>query len=216
MIKVVGFGAGGHAGVMLDILKHQRTYKPIGLLEADPTLCEREAYDLPVLHVDIAAELLNKGIRHAFLGVRSSKSTAKRIRMYEQYREMGFDFINVIDPRADIAVSATIGEGVSVMQGAIIQSNAVVGNNVIINTGSVVEHDCEVGDHTHIATGAMLGGNVVIEEGVHVGIGAVIRQGIRLGKGSVIGAGAVVVKDVRPDTTVAGVPAVEMNMLDDF
>ena len=36
MITVVGLGAGGHAGVMLDILKHQRTYKPIGLLEADP------------------------------------------------------------------------------------------------------------------------------------------------------------------------------------
>lgn len=212
MITVVGLGAGGHAGVMLDILKHQRTYKPIGLLEADPDLCEREAYEMPVLHEDKASELLEKGVRHAFLGVRSQKSTRNRIRMYERFKEMGFEFINVIDPRADIAVSATIGDGVSVMQGAIIQSNSVVGDNVIVNTGSIIEHDCRVGNHVHIATGAMLASNVIIEEGVHVGIGAVIRQGITLGRDSVVGAGAVVVKDVRPKATVAGVPAVEIDM----
>jgi UDP-perosamine 4-acetyltransferase len=216
MIKVVGFGAGGHAGVMLDILKLQRTYRPIGLLEADPDLCEKEAYDLPVLHEDNAEDLLSKGIKYAFLGVGSQKSTLRRIRIFEKFRAMGFEFINVIDPRADIAVSATIGEGVTVMQGAIVQAHSQVGENVVINTGSIVEHDCVVDDHAHIATGAMLAGNVIVESGVHVGIGAVIREGIRLGKNAVIGAGAVVVKDVRAGTTVAGVPAVEMEMPESF
>jgi acetyltransferase-like isoleucine patch superfamily enzyme len=51
-------------------------------------------------------------------------------------------------------------------------------------------------------------GPVIIEENVWVGTGAIILQNVQIGAGSVIAAGAVVTKSVRPDSIVAGVPAV--------
>ena len=212
MIKAVGIGAGGHVGVMLDVLKMQRVYEPIGLVETDPELVETEKYGLPILSQDKMAEILQRGVKHAFMGVRSTGSTSLRTRIYGQFCKLGFEFIHVIDPRADIAVSAVIGTGATIFQGAIVQSHSQIGENCIINTGAIVEHSCVVGDDVHVATGAMLAGEVVVEDGVHVGIGAVIRQGIRIGEGAVVGAGAVVIRDVRPNTTVAGVPAAEIGM----
>lgn len=48
---------------------------------------------------------------------------------------------------------------------------------------------------------------VVIEEDVWIGTGAIILAGVKVKSGSVIGAGAVVIKDVPPNSVVAGVPA---------
>ena len=58
MIKAVGIGAGGHVGVMLDVLKMQRVYEAIGLVEIDPELVETEKYGLPILSQDKMAEIL--------------------------------------------------------------------------------------------------------------------------------------------------------------
>lgn len=48
---------------------------------------------------------------------------------------------------------------------------------------------------------------VVIEDDVFVGMSAIILKGVRIGAGSTIGAGSVVVKDVPPNSIVAGNPA---------
>lgn len=48
-----------------------------------------------------------------------------------------------------------------------------------------------------------------IGDHVYVGAGARVLGGIDVGDGAVIGANAVVIKDVRPGTTVVGVPARE-------
>jgi acetyltransferase-like isoleucine patch superfamily enzyme len=48
---------------------------------------------------------------------------------------------------------------------------------------------------------------VRVGDGAHIGLGASVRQGITIGEGAVVGAGSVVIRDVPPDTIVAGTPA---------
>jgi acetyltransferase EpsM len=53
-------------------------------------------------------------------------------------------------------------------------------------------------------------GSVEVGEATHVGAGAIILPGLKIGSACVIGAGAVVVKNLPDGSTVAGVPATQM------
>ena len=208
MTKVIGFGAGGHARVIIDILTTIGGFEIVGLLDQDQRLWRTEVLGVSVLGDDsVARKMFDDGVRTAFIGLGSIKNAEPRRRLYEAARASGFEIVRAIHPRAIVADSARIGDGPMVMAGAIINPAAVIGNNVIINTGAIVEHDCVIGDHSHVATGARLGGAVTIGDGSHVGLGASIREGIKVGNGAIVGAGAVVIEDVPDRTVVVGVPA---------
>jgi len=212
MTKVVGFGAGGHARVVIDILKMIGGFEIVGLLDQDQSLWGSEILGVLVLGDDSQREqLYQRGIHSAFIGLGSIKNAEPRRRLYDAALAAGFSLVRAIHPRAIVSESAIIGDGPMIMAGAIINPAARIGNNVIINTGAIVEHDCVIADHSHVATGAQLAGAVRIGESVHVGLGASIREGISIGNGSIVGAGAVVIEDVPERTVVAGVPARVLN-----
>jgi len=207
MIPVVGFGAGGHATVVIEILRSMREYEIVGLLD---TRLERGANVLGVQVLgddSLMAELKERGIEHAFIGIGTVGDAQPRRQLYEKVAGFGFQLVPAIHTAAVVSSTAQIGVGPTIMAGAIVNANAVIGDNVIVNTGAIVEHDCVIGDHTHIATGARLAGGVQVGPGSHIGIGAVVRQEIRIGAGAIVGAGAVVVRDVPDFETVIGVPA---------
>ena len=55
---------------------------------------------------------------------------------------------------------------------------------------------------------------VVIRDNVWIGMNATILKGVTIGENSVVAAGSVVVKDVPPNTVVAGNPAIVVRSLD--
>lgn len=206
--RIIGLGAGGHARVMIDILRLTGEFELVGLLDVSPELWGTHLDGVPVLGDDsLLARLHRQGIRHAFIGLGSTGNSDRRRLAYQRAKDVGFQMVRAVHPSAVVAASATLEDGVSVMANAVVNPGAWLAENVIVNTGAIVEHDCTVQKHAHIAPGARLGGNVLVGEGAHVGIGACIIQGLRVGNGSIVGAGAVVVDDVPGRVVVAGVPA---------
>jgi len=59
-------------------------------------------------------------------------------------------------------------------------------------------------------------GGAVVEDYVRIGANATILPGVRIGRNSLIGAASVVVKDVPPDSVVAGNPAKVIKKIDDL
>ena len=216
MKKAIGLGAGGHAKVVLDILRQMGGYHIAGLLDADPLLKGKKILGVPVLGPDSEiAGLRKSGVRYAFVGAGAGGrpgDIAARKKLFELIHRSGLKPLSAVHPSAVIALSVRMGLGVTVMAGAIINPEARIGDNVIINTGAVVEHDCLVENHGHIATGAHLAGSVKILEGAHIGIGATVRQGVEIGKGAVVGAGSVVIRNVESGDVVVGVPAASLKM----
>ena len=207
-VPIIGLGAGGHAKVLLEILRQNSEYDFVGLLDPRQQLWNHDIAGVKVLGGDnLISKLRASGVDHAFIGLGGVGDNSQRASIYNLMVEYGFKIVMSMHSRAIVSNSARIGNGVMIMAGAIINADAVIGNNVIINTGSIVEHDCVVGDHVHIASGACLAGGVWVGQNAHVGLGASVRQGVQIGQSSIIGAGAVVIKNVEPNTVVAGVPA---------
>ncbi len=206
--RIVGIGAGGHAKVMLDIVRMRERFEVVGLVDRDPGRHGSEVGGARVLGDDILLpDLLRQGVTTAFIGIGGVGDMAPRRLAYEHVAGLGFEIADVIHPRAFISESVEKGRGVTIMAAVVVNAGAKLGENIILNSGSIIEHDCVIEDHAHVAPGAVLAGSVKVGEAAFIGAGAVIRQGVIIGARAVVGAGAVVVKDVAPDTTVIGCPA---------
>lgn len=208
MKPLVGIGAGGHAKVIIDILRLTGGYEIRGLIDSNPQARGTTVSGVEVIGGDDELpRLRDEGVRSVFLAVASLSDTRSNKGIFDRLCTLGFEIINVVHPSAIISDTARLGTGDRVFAGAIINPESHVGNNVVINTGAIVEHDCRIEDHAQIAPGAHLGGNVSVGEGSIVGMGANVIQGISIGRYAVIGAGAVVIEDVPDGATVVGVPA---------
>lgn len=205
--RVVGLGAGGHARVVLEILRQQGMYELVGLLDSNPELHGSRVGGVPVLGDDDLLEcLIRDGVDGFFVGVGSAIDTTPRRRLFEWAADRGLTPVSAVHSQSTISASATLGKGVTLMAGAIVNAEAVLGDNAIINTGAIIEHDCVIGDHVHVATGARLAGAVIVGEGAHIGLGASVCQGVVIGKNALVGAGAVVTERVADNVVVIGVP----------
>ncbi|TFH42203.1 MAG: hypothetical protein E4H01_13815 [Lysobacterales bacterium] len=115
--------------------------------------------------------------------------------------------VSLIDPTAFVSRTVTIGRGCVIYPHCYVGLNARLDDFVFILAGSIINHDDVIGYRTAVASGVKLAGSVTIEPECYLGQTCTIRQLLTVGRHSVIGMGAVVVKDVEPDSVMAGNPA---------
>jgi sugar O-acyltransferase (sialic acid O-acetyltransferase NeuD family) len=113
----------------------------------------------------------------------------------------------LIDPSAFVSRTAGIGAGCVVYPHCYIGLNARIGDCVFMLSGCIVNHDDVVGNQVVMASGVTLAGNLHVEADCYLGQACTVRQFVRVGRNSLIGMGAVVVRDVPPDSVMAGNPA---------
>ena len=207
-VRCVILGGGGHARVVIDILRIMKKIIPYAVLDHDRSLWNSDLLGVPVRGGDeLLPDLMKDGITHFIVGLGSVGDHRPRRRLFELGLKHGLKPLVARHPSVVCSSFAQIGPGSVLFPTSVVNAGAVIGANVIINTGALVEHDCNIGDHAHIATGAKLAGSVKIGEGAHIGGGATVLQCICVGREAIVGAGAVVVRDVPPHAVVAGVPA---------
>ncbi|MDU1905717.1 MAG: acetyltransferase [Dysgonomonas sp.] len=190
MKEVCLYGAGGHARVIIDILR-SRNISVKEIYDDNPEI--KECMNIPVVNGSISSPLI--------VSVGNNKTRKKIVEKLS-----GISYAQAIDESSIVSESASIGIGSVIMQGAILQSLVKIGKHVIINTGATVDHDCVVEDFVHIAPGVNLCGNVQVGEGTLLGVGTVVIPGIKIGRWSVISAGSVVTKNIPDNAIVAGNP----------
>lgn len=162
------YGAGGHAKVIMDILKAEGK-----LVEAliDDNEGVDELMGVKVLHN------VNCGISPLIVSIgnnRIRRSIAEKVDAV---------FGMAVHPSAIVSGSAKVDVGTVVMQGVIIQACVQIGSHCIINTGASIDHECVIDDFVHISPRVTLCGNVHVGEGTWIGAGTVVIPGVKIGNG---------------------------------
>jgi UDP-perosamine 4-acetyltransferase len=202
--KIVIAGAGGHAKVVIELVRAAAPgLEIVGLVDADPA--PRAVLGVPVIGDDSRlAALRAEGVALAFPAVGDN---ALRERLGERLRKLGFELPALVSPRAAVSPSARLGAGVAVMAGASINAEAHIGDFAVVNTGAVIDHDARLAVGAHAAPGSVLAGAASAGARALIGAGAVLIPGVSVGDDAVIGAGAAVVRDIPAGALAMGVPA---------
>ena len=193
--SVIVLGAGGHARVLVSILK--RLNKRILGATALSPIEESDFFGIPILGDDDEIENWSPQEIELVNGIGMiAAGDSARHKNSDRMRALGYRFLNVVDPSAFIAPEATVSEGAQIMAGAIIQPGAIIGKDSIINTGAQVDHDCVIGEGSHVCPGSLLAGDVRIGQKSIVGSGSIIIPRIQVGACRMIRAGSIITSNV--------------------
>lgn len=193
-------GYSGHAFVVCDIFLSSNI-EPVGYFEASEKRIN--PYHLEFYGSEKSNHNLLKDVAY-FVALGSNIIRRKVTQTI--VKKIGIPPINAIHNLSSISSTATIGEGVMVGNGTIINACCHIGNGVICNTQAVIEHECRIGMFSHIAPGAVLCGNVTVGENTFIGARTVVKQGVTIGDNVIVGAGTVVIKDIPSNSKVVGNP----------
>jgi len=203
--KIVIIGGGGHAKVIISILKKIDKYEIVGYTDL-----ENKGKILGIKYLgndNILHELHKKKVKNAVIGLGQIKSTNHRRRLSQMVKEIGFDTPNIVSPDSIINEDVVIAEGTVVMDGAIINSGSIIGKYSILNTRCSIDHDCKIGDFTHIAPGTTLSGEVTIGNNVLIGTGSNIIQQVSICDNTIIAAGSTIFETILKKGIYGGNPA---------
>jgi acetyltransferase EpsM len=190
------YGGGGHAKMVIDLLKARGGYKIAGILD-DGRQAGEQVLGVPVLGGgDLLPELFEKGVHMAVNAVGGIGNIAIRIKVFQRLTEGGFVCPALVHPTAYIDPTASLSAGVQVFAKAYLGSEVQAGYGCILNTGAIVSHDCILGDFVNLSPGAILAGEVEIGSGALVGMGVTINLAVKVGEGARIGNGATIKSDV--------------------
>lgn len=204
---VVLLGAGGHGRSLLGAVQ-DLAWPLRGCIATERPSTNLWPHKLcPWLGYDLALASLDSGSLRLLNALGSVESTGTRRRVYEEARRQGFEFASLLHPSVVRCGNISIGHGVQVLAGAVLQNGVQLGENALVNTGAVVDHDCVIGAHAHVAPRVTLSGGVTVGDGAHIGTGATLIQGVQVGPGAVVGAGSLVLRDVPAGGKVFGSPA---------
>ncbi len=194
---IVIYGAGGHARVVIDMLREaRRDLNLVGIVDDSPQRPD-EVLGVPVVgEASRLGDLRDRGVRMAALGVGAVTHNALRAELFERLVQAGFALPNIIHPDATVESSVNMGRGNQIFAGAVLSSSAQLGDNAIINSNVVVSHDCQIGDHVHLTPGALLAGGVSVGERTVIGMGVTVYLGVDVGADVVVPNGDHVLEDI--------------------
>ncbi len=200
MTRLLIVGAGGHAGVVIEVFRAMGGFEIVGLVaQAGPP----RLLGVPWLGDESRLEALRReGVEAAFVAVGDNAARARLAALLG-----GFALPAAVHPAALVSPSALVGEGAALMARAVLGTQARLGRLAILNTGAIAEHDVVLEEACHAAPGSVLCGQARLGERALLGAGASVRPGVRVGIDAVVGTGAAVIEDVADGARVGGVPA---------
>ena len=86
---IIGYGAGGHAGVLIDTLQDNKEFKIIGLID---NIKKKKAHGFRILGNDNElGNIIKKGIKNVFFGIAGIKNVKRNIKLYNKLESLGFN-----------------------------------------------------------------------------------------------------------------------------
>lgn len=203
---IILLGGGGHCKSVIDVIEQEGTFQIKGILDV-PEKLGQEVMGYPIIGTEKDLGALLKKVRHVLITVGQVRSSAVRVKLFEQAKSAGAQLPLIISPQAYVSRHAQLGEGSIVMHKACVNAGARIGANAIINSQALIEHDAYIGAHCHISTGAVINGDCRVGSHVLIGSRTALRQGLSISDEVLVGMGSIVLQDIHEPGTYAGIPA---------
>lgn len=186
-------GAGGHAKVCVDVIESTKKFNILSLIDKKKG---KKLFNYKVISEYDFVKKKNK-TKNLLIGIGQIKNVDIRKKIFKFYKKLGYKFPNIISKYSYVSKRSSLGEGILICHGVVINPSSKIDSYCIINSQSLIEHDVEVGKYCHISTRSVINGGVSIGDNTFIGSGAIIQQGVQIGNNCLIGAGVIIKKDIK-------------------
>ena len=125
-------------------------------------------------------------------------------RMTNNLKKRGAKFLTLIHPKAIVAYSAKIGEGVIICPFVTITDSVEIDDFAMLNFYASCGHDAKIGKYCILSPYATLNGFAELEDEVFMGTHSTVVAHKKIGFNSKISANTVAMKNVKPNSFVFG------------
>lgn len=202
-IVIVGAGALGQelAWLIEEINDNKLTWNIRGFLDDFAFINNKEVLGYPVLgKYDDFKSFLDC---HFIVGFGDASLREKVIK---NMNLKDVKWATLISPTVRVHHSNKIGKGVVIGRYTDLTVNCTLEDFVMLNIHVVLGHEVSVGMYSIISPNVTVNGGGKIGRACQIGSNAFVRE-VSVGDYSIVGASSCVVKDVEPNSIVAGVPA---------
>lgn len=205
--KVVIVGAGGLGRGVLELFKDlnmvSKEWDILGFVDDTASLQGKEVNKMPVLGgVDWLIE--NKDDVGCVVAIGNPQFKRKVVEKLELNDVI---FYNAIHPSVIRSEFVTLGKGVIITAGVVVNVNTIIDDHVCVHFNSTIGHDAVIEKYCSIMPNVTISGNDNVGKYSYIGAGATIIERVKIGVNSTIGAGAVVINDIPDNVVAVGVPA---------
>lgn len=210
MRKVIIFGCGKIGYAVRSYIEEWQSFD-VAAHVLDRAFVDGPFHGRDVVALDEVAERFPPSDHGAFVAVGYQRLNALRAEKMAALAELGYDLVNVVNPRAPRDLK--VGCNCFVAAGETVQPAVTCGNGVFVWNGALIGHNAVLSDHAWVTGGASIGGNATIGASSFVGLGAVVSHDVVVGEGCVLGAASHCAKDVADKTVLIApeTPAFRLN-----
>lgn len=206
MRNLIIVGAGGFGREVLkyaqDIQAISKDWEIRGFLDDNPNALNGYNYN-----VSIIASIQDYMPQEGDCFVIGIESPQGKLTFAERLKQRGAQFVSLIHPTVEIGYNVSLGSGCVMCPHSAISCDVKIGDFVTFNAYATIGHDAIIGDGSTISSFGFISGCAKLGKGAYVGVHGCVLPGVRVGDFATVGAGSVVIKNVKPETTVIGVPA---------
>jgi len=186
--EIILIGCGGHARSLIEVIESSDDYRIAGLIGC-PNEVGSKIFGYSVIGSDSDLRDIRQRIFYAVLAIGQIGLSSKRKDIATYLEELKFTMPTISAKSSIVSNHASLGIGVTIFHGAIVNAGAIIGNNCILNSRALIEHDVTIGAQCHISTGVIINGGVSIGSGSFIGSNAMVREGLKIPSNTVISAG---------------------------
>ncbi len=138
-----------------------------------------------------------------------------RKKIYEDLKEKGVKFYNLISNNSYITDSVELGEA-NIIFSSSISVNIKIGNCNVFNGDVILGHDCEIGDFNFLGPRSQALGAVKIGNYNQIGANTIILPRSKIGNNNKIAPLSAVYKGCKNNCYLAGNPALKIGNIEDY
>lgn len=194
MKSIVIVGTGDYAEMAYHYLKRDNYNEVIAFSVEKAFKTVKEFCELPVVNFEDIRNDFPPETYELLIAIGPNKVNTVRERLYFEAKNLGYNFITYISPRANVWDSNIIGENSFIFDGCVVEPGVIIGCNTVLWSGTVVAHHSTIGDHCFLAPSVAVSGKITIKNNCFIGINATIRDHVTIAEYCIVGCGAVIKK----------------------
>jgi sugar O-acyltransferase (sialic acid O-acetyltransferase NeuD family) len=195
MKPVVIFGLGSYARVAKVYLEADSDYRVVAFTANAQYIEEETLLDVPVVPFETLAQTHPPDNFTLLVAIGASGMNTRRAQIYQQCRQMGYDFVRYVNSTVRLWGEVEIGDNTFIFEDNVIQPFVKIGSNTVLWSGNHIGHDSTIGDHVFIASHAVVSGHCTVSDYCFLGVNATLIDHISLAPYTLVGAGAMITRD---------------------